>query len=120
VLAAVEVAAESHTFVVNFVDFGEAEDLKAAGIGQHRAVPAHEFMQAAHVTHEIIAGAQVEVIGIRQHQRRADLMQIARGDSLDRCLRADWGEHRGQQIAVRRMKYAGAGAILRFDRLEIK
>jgi len=62
------VTSKSDTFVVNPVDFGEAEDLKAAGVGQHRAIPAHELMQAAHVPDEIVAGAQIQVIGIRQHQ----------------------------------------------------
>ena len=45
---AVEMRAEGDALVGDFAQFAEAENLKAAGIGEDGAGPGHEFVQAAH------------------------------------------------------------------------
>ena len=44
---AVDDAAERHAVVVEFERVCEREDLEAAGVGEDRAVPVHERVQAA-------------------------------------------------------------------------
>ena len=58
-LGAVEMRAEAHAFVGNFAKVGEAEDLEAAGIGEDRAGPRHEFVEAAEFSNQFVAGAQI-------------------------------------------------------------
>ena len=55
---AVEVRAEGRAAVGDFGPLGQAEDLKAPGIGEDRAVPAHEFVQAAEPRDGLLAGPE--------------------------------------------------------------
>ena len=41
-LGAVEMGTKAHAVVGDFAEIGEAEDLVAAGIGEHGAAPGHE------------------------------------------------------------------------------
>ena len=45
--ASIDVRAEDDLLVVNLCQLGQAEDLKAAAVGQDRSVPAHKPVQAA-------------------------------------------------------------------------
>jgi hypothetical protein len=112
VAAAVEVGLEGHAVVVNAARVAEAEDLEAAAVGQDGAVPGHEAVQPAQVADEFVAGAQVEVVGVGQHQRRPQLAQIARPHRLDRGLCADGGEDGGFQRAVGGVEAAEAGGAV--------
>ena len=120
VTAAVNVAAKRYAFIVNPVNLGEAEHLEAARIGEHRAGPLHEPVQAAHLAHQFIVRAQVQMIGVRQHQRRAGFGQITRGDGLDRRLRADGGEDGRRDVAVRGRNDASTCFPVRFDNVKIE
>ena len=88
----------------------QRKDLEAARIGQHGMRPVHELVQPAHIAHQLVAGAQVEVIGVAEHQRGAQLSQLRRRERLDGGLRADRRKDRREQVAVRGGEYAGAGA----------
>src|SRR5205823_1379594 len=46
--AAVEVRAKLHAVGGHFAQLAQAEDLEAAGVGEHRPVPAHKAVHAAH------------------------------------------------------------------------
>ena len=61
---------------------------------------------------QFVPRAQVQVIGVGQHQAGAQFMQLRRRDRLDGGLGAHRCKHRGQQVAVRGVEYAGAGASL--------
>ena len=50
---------------------GEAEELEAAAVGEDRAVPAHEAVQAAERRDDLFARPQGQVIGVGQHHLRA-------------------------------------------------
>ena len=44
----------------------EAEDLETAAIGEDGAGPIHEAVDAAHLLDEVVARAQVEVVGVHE------------------------------------------------------
>ena len=111
--AAVDVRAEGHAVRVELAHQRQAEDLEAARIGEHRAGPAHEGVHAAEIAHQVGAGPQIEVKGVGQHQRGAELAQIARGERLDGGLGAHRREHRGEQCSVRCLEASGARGGLR-------
>jgi len=58
VLRAVDVRAEGGTFVADFSQAAQAENLEAARIGEDRPRPGHEAMQSAHVAYQFVARAQ--------------------------------------------------------------
>ena len=75
-------------------------------------MPLHELVQAAHVTHEFIAGTQVEMIGVAQHERGVDVLEMFGREGLDRRLRANRREDRCDEVAVRGGEDARAGAVV--------
>ena len=107
---AVEVRGERHAVVVHASQVGQAEDLEAARIGQDRAVPGHEPMQAAEPRDALRSGAQVEVVGVAEDHLGAGRPQIARGQRLHRGLGADRHELRRVDRAVRGDNAAEPGA----------
>ena len=80
----------------------EAEDLEAAGIGQHRAVPAHEAVQPAHLRHQVGARLQHQMIGVGEDDLRLLLAQAGRRAGLHRRLGGAEDEGRRVERAVRR------------------
>ena len=109
---AVNVTFEGHAVIVDLAGLRKREDLKAARVGEHGTRPLHEMMQAAHVADEFIAGTQVEMIGVAQHQRGVDILELFGRERLDRGLRADRREDRREQVAMRRGEDSGAGSIV--------
>ena len=87
---------------VTFEHVRQAEDLKAAAIGEDRAVPAHEGVQTAQLGHDLFARPQREVIGVGQHHLGAGAAELLDLQSLDRGQRADRHEGRHLHRAVRR------------------
>ena len=55
---------------------GEREDLVAARVGEHRARPAHERVDAADAPEQLGARAQHQVVGVAEHDLGADRAQI--------------------------------------------
>jgi hypothetical protein len=108
----VNVTLEGHTIVVDLAGLRKREDLKAAGVGEHGARPLHELMQAAHIADEFIAGTQIEMIGVAQHQRGVDILEVFGRERFDRGLRADRCEDRREQVAVRRGEDSRAGTLV--------
>lgn len=117
---AINVTLEGHTVVIYFARLHEREDLKAARVGEHRIMPLHEFVQATHIPHQLIAGTQVEMIGVAEHERGMDVFQMFGREGLDRCLRADRRENGREEIAVRHAKGSRAGAPLFCSEREFK
>ena len=63
----------STPFLAHLADRREREDLKAAGVGEHGAVPGHEAMHAAELLEQIDARPQHQVIGVVEDDLRAEL-----------------------------------------------
>ena len=116
--------AERHSLVVGARDrVPEREDLVAAGVGEDRAVPAHECMQAAELGDEILAWTQVQVVRVAEEDRRAERAQLPGVDALHGALRADGHERRRRHVAVRGAEDAGAGGAVgsgQFERVHAK
>ena len=73
-------------------------------------------MQAAHLPHHLVAGAQVKVVGVGQLYLTADLLQIVgRHRTLDGPLGAHVHEHRRLHRAVGAGKDTPAGLSLCFQ-----
>ena len=111
VRVAVQVRAEQHAFFCDLAQVAQAENLEAARIGEDRARPGHEAVQAAELADQLMAGPQKQVIGVGEDDFGVQLVgQIALHDALDGGLRADWHEHGGFDDAVRGVDEAGARA----------
>ena len=81
--AAIEMRAEPHALIRNLAQLREAEDLKAAGVGEHGARPADEPMQSAHAPDRLVPRAQIEVIGVAENDLRAQRLNHVLRHSLD-------------------------------------
>ena len=97
---AVEVAAERDAVLVDDPQVAQRDDLEAARVGQDRPVPAHEPVQAAEPRDPLVARPQVEVVGVGQDDRGADLADVVGVERLDRGVRADRHELRRLDDAV--------------------
>ena len=75
---AVEVRSEVRALLVDRPAVGQAEHLVAAAVGQDRLVPADEPVQAAAPRDEIVAGTQIEVIGVAEQNLGAQRLEFAR------------------------------------------
>ena len=114
---AVEVGVEGHALLRNMAQLGQTEHLKAAAVGQDGAVPLGKLVQTAHLSHEFVARAQVQMIGVAQHDLCADVLEVQRRQTaLDGGSRGDILERRGLDRAVHRGKFAAAGSPFLFDK----
>jgi hypothetical protein len=106
-----------------FVDLaltGQAEDLEAARIGEDRPVPAHERVQPAEAFDQLVAGTQVEVIGVGQDELCAGFVQIARLQRLDIGLGAHRRKGRHLDRPVGRGKGAEAGGAVGLVQVKVE
>ena len=73
-------------------------------------------MQAAHIVDKAIAGTQMQMVGIRQFDLTADVLQIRRTQcALDRALRADVHKDRCLHRSVRTGEHAATRVTLGFQ-----
>src|SRR6266511_5425311 len=70
--AAVDVTLKFDAVLVDFAKALEGEDLKAARVGKQRPLPRHELVEPAELLDDVFAGPDVEVIGVGEHDLRAD------------------------------------------------
>jgi len=111
---AIEVRLEEHPVLGDLAKAAQAEGLKAPRIGEDGVGPGHETVQSSHLADELVAGAEVEVVGVGQEDFDAEIFgEIAVGEAFDSGLRADEHEDRGFDGAVRGVQEAGAGARVR-------
>ena len=105
-LPPVHMGIEIHTLFLNFAQGRQRKYLKSAGIRQNRLIPGHEFVKASQLLHDLIAGAHMKMVGIRQFYLGADLLQIRGGyGSLDGCRCSHIHEHRRLHGAVHGGKF---------------
>ena len=96
----------------------QAEDLKAARVGEYRAGPVPERMKAAKIANEFVAGPQREVIGVAKDNPRAGVANHLGRETLHRRLRPDRHEHRRLDRPVRRGHHPGPGLIVAVKELK--
>ncbi len=107
---AVDMGAEGHRVLADLAQIGQRHHLEAAGIRQHRAVPAGEFLQAAEGGDALRRRPQHQVIGIAERDIGAGGAQVAPVHAFHGAGRADRHEGGRAHHAMRRGQAAGAGA----------
>ena len=93
--------AKFDAMLLHFANFGEAENLKAAAVGEDRLFPVHKLVQSVSGADYVKAGAQIQMVCVAENDLRVHLVQFARVERLDAGLRADGHEHRRLDDAVR-------------------
>ena len=92
--------------------------LEAAGVGQHRAVPVGEPLQAAELRDAFGPGPQHQVIGVAQHDVGAGLADLAPMHAFHRPERADRHEGRRPHRAMGCRQRAEPRGAVGGDKLE--
>ncbi len=90
----------------------ERVELKAPRIGEDGTVPAHEAMQAAELRDHVLAGPEVEVIGVRQDPVHAHPLQLLGREAADHRVGPHRKEGRRVELAVGRVQTADARGAL--------
>ena len=72
---AVEVRAELDAVLGHLAHRRQAEHLVAAAVGQDRVRPADERVQAAGARDQLVAGPQVQVVGVAEDDLRAGVLR---------------------------------------------
>ena len=85
------------------------EDLEAAGVGDDRAAPAHELVQAAEPRDPLMARVEEEVERVAQDDVVAQRRDLGRQHALDRRLGRERDEGGRADVAVRRVQDPRAG-----------
>ena len=98
----VEIALENRALLAHRARMRQRENLEPAGVGQHRAFPAHEPVDAADAPEDFRPRPQQQVIGIREQDLRARILERLRELRLHRGLRADRHEERRLHFVVQR------------------
>ena len=108
VFRAIDMAAEFDALLGQLAQFGQAHHLVAAAVGQDRALPVHEFMQAAQPRHPLGPRAEHQVIGIAENDVRTRLADGLGLHRLNRCRGADRHECRRADFPALHGNGAGA------------
>ena len=113
---AINMRAESHATFGNGPKLAQRHDLIAAGIGQDRAVPAHEAMEAAESRDPLGSRAQHEVIGVAENDICARGFDVVDEHGFDRRGGADRHEGGGVDDAARSCDFSKARvAVVRLE-----
>ena len=64
---------KGHAFFGDLAQLGQAEHLEPAAVRQDGAIPLGELVQAAHLGHQLITGAQMQMVGVAQHDLGTDV-----------------------------------------------
>ena len=108
---------EFDAFLRNFTKRLQRENLEAAGVSDDGFVPGHEAVQAAHFADQLVAGPEMEVIGVGEDHLGAHRGQIFRIERFDRSQCAHRHERWSFNLSMRRREKPGArGTQLRLNR----
>ena len=117
----IKVRGESHALFIDLTKAGQGKHLKSTAVGKDRAIPVHELMETTHLTHHIVTGTEMEMIGVAQLDLTAQLLFQIKGihAALNGSLCADIHKYRGLHFsAVSALKHAATGFSLFFDDFE--
>ena len=98
---------------------GQRPDLEAAGVGQDRAFPAREAVQAAVRLDHLQSRAQIQVEGVAEDDLGAERAQLVGRHRLDRAVGAHRHEGRGLDAAARKAQPAAAGGAVGGEQVEL-
>lgn len=95
---------ERYAVVIKLARVLKGEDLKSTRIGKHWAIIGAKLMKATCLGNQIGAGAHCQVVGVRQHNLRTDLLQRLRANALHRSAGSNGHEQRGFNRTVCRFE----------------
>jgi hypothetical protein len=98
----------------------EAEDLVAAAVGQNRAIPADELVQATALRYQGVPRLQIQVVGVAEDDFGAESLQIALRDRLDRAAGPDGHERGCLDDTVRRGELTATSAAVAVENAEME
>ena len=84
--------------------------MESARIGEHRARPSHETVNAAHAPEHLLTGTQQEVVSIRENDLRPGVFERLGQLRLHGGLRSHRHEYRGMDGIMKRVKRRGTSA----------
>ena len=106
---AIEVRAEFDSVRFDFADGCQAEDLKAAAVGEDGQRPVDKFVEAAGGADDVHPGTDVEMIGVTEDDLSTEFAEFARVDGFDAALCADGHEDGSVDNTVGGGEAAAAG-----------
>ena len=113
----VQVGVEGNALLGDLAQLGQAEHLEPTAVGQDGTVPLSEFVQTAHLGHQLVTGAQMQMVGVAQHDLGTDVFQIQRRQTaFDGGGGGNVLECGGLHGAVHRSKFAATGGTFLFDK----
>ena len=115
---AVDRRSELDALLGNLAQLTQRKHLETAGVGQYRAIPAHEPVQATMRSHHIQPRPQPQVKGIAQYHLRADIDQFLRRHGLHRAIGADRHEGGCLHLAMSQLQSAAAGSTIISKQIE--
>ena len=92
---AVDVRLEDDLFFGDLGSIGQAENLKAAPVSEHGALPAGKRLQATEFFNDRFARPQSQMVGVPQDQLAASISQHLWREALDGSLSSHRHEDRG-------------------------
>jgi len=109
---AVHVGGELHALLGDLAEGGQGEYLESAAVGEDGLGPVHELVEAAHVVDELVAGADVEVVGVGELDLAIHVIEQLHGGyaALDGGAGAHVHENGGLDVTVNGVEHASAGA----------
>ena len=111
-IGAVNVGPEDHTILADLADMLQAEDLKPAAVGEDAAAPVDELVQPAGALDKLVAGPEVEVVGVAEYDPISHIAQFFLAHGLDRALGAHGHEDGGLDGTVTQVQTASPGVGL--------
>ena len=89
------------TFLTEFTDACQREDLKTTRVGQYRTIPSIELMQSAGLTKDVESRTKIEMIGIAKDNLSLHLFtQFCEMDSFYTPHRSDGHKDRRHDLTV--------------------
>jgi hypothetical protein len=95
------VRSERYAVFVKTAQVAQAEDLETAAVGENRAIPGHEPVEAAECLDYTSSRSQGQMIGVAENGMGANGPQILRRQRLYGCLRPNRHEDRSLELSVR-------------------
>ena len=116
-LSSVNVGVEENALFLDFTQFGEAENLKSAAVGEYRLVPVHKLVQTAQLVDDFVTGANVQMICVAKLDLRFKfIFQVDRGNAaLYRRACANVHKHRGLYRSVNGLELSAPCSALLFE-----
>ena len=106
-------AGEGDALLLNLTKLSKGKYLKAAAVGQNRAVPAGECVNAAQLPHQLVSGAHMEVIGITQLYLAVQVSQVVSGNgALDGTAGRHIHKRRRLNHAMHSREFTAPGTFL--------